>query len=649
MIFDFSGGKLEFFKALYEEARSAYAEEVELFRRRRAQYLGDNAIDGSPCPATHVRNITYELIESQVTGYIPSPSVSPKQESVRGERNAKSIETLCRRLRNDLPFERINDQDERFAPIYGGSVFLVEWDESVRTHTTVGEARVTCINPEDLVPQPNVYEIEDMQYLFVRFETTKDEIVRKYGVKPSVAEETESDEYTHDDGYTATVYVCYYKDEDDKVCEYVWSGDTELRDISDLYARRRKVCRICGEREGACHCEKPRYTTVTADFEEVITPITLSDGSVIPTEVPAFRDGLPVTEARQVQLKTPDGQMVFNNADGIATPVFETVQVPVMEPTRLPYYSPSVFPIVIRKNTSRERSLFGQSDCDVIRPQQQAINKIESRIQQKLLRAAVTPVMPEDARITADSSIFEQVIRLGPGESASQYGLIDTTPNISADISQSERHYDHAKRILGISDSFQGQYDPSAQSGKAKQLQINQAAGRLDSKRRMKNAAYADIDKIFFQLYLAYADEPRPAVLIDANGTRHNIEFNRYDFLVRDEAGEWYYDDRYLFSTDATIDIEDSRVTLWEENLKAFQMGAYGNPQDPSTLLIYWRNMERAHYPYARENVERLEAQIAQQMAAMQARAEAAEGELAKHEQYEQYLMNEIAGGQQNV
>jgi hypothetical protein len=90
--------------------------------------------------------------------------------------------------------------------------------------------------------------------------------------------------------------------------------------------------------------------------------------------------------------------------------------------------------------------------------------------------------------------------------------------DVSRDIAQAERLYDQAKRILGITDSFQGQADSTAQSGKAKQIQVQQAAGRLDSKRQMKNAAYSEIDKIIFRYYLAYADEPRPAVYRDAEG-----------------------------------------------------------------------------------------------------------------------------------
>ena len=84
------------------------------------------------------------------------------------------------------------------------------------------------------------------------------------------------------------------------------------------------------------------------------------------------------------------------NANGVAQfdvdemgnmiPMINTIQIPKTEPTKLPFYRPKRLPIVIRKNTSQEDSLLGQSDCEFIRPQQQAINKIESRILMKLLR-----------------------------------------------------------------------------------------------------------------------------------------------------------------------------------------------------------------------------------------------------------------------
>ena len=272
----------------------------------------------------------------------------------------------------------------------------------------------------------------------------------------------------------------------------------------------------------------------------------------------------------------------------------------------IPYYVPKLFPIAIRKNTSAEKQLFGQSDCDYIRPEQQAINKVESRILKKLLRAGITPIVPEDATIALNNSVFGQVIKMKPGESAAQYGKVDTTPDISQDIAEAERLYDHAKRVIGISDAFQGvDTGAYAESGYAKQLRINQASGRLESKRKMKHTAYARIDRIIFSLYLAFADEPRTLSYKDAYGRIHESEFSRYDFIEFDpKRREYFFDDAYLFSVDLNGGNEYQREALWQRNLENLKAGTLGDPTDPATLLRYWQCQERAHYPHARENVE---------------------------------------------
>lgn len=637
------GGKLAFFKQLYEESKAASDEEYELLDRHLEQYRGSAKIDGSDVEAKMVRNITYELIESQVTGYIPNPSVSPKMWSERNERNARSVEVLLRNLRDDLPYEAMNDMDERYSPIYGGSVWLVEWDNSITTHNTVGGVKLSCLSPKHFVGQPNIYSVSDMEYCFITFETTKEDIERRYGVRPEVAEEASSDEYADD--HTATLYVCYYKNEEDKICQYIWSADTEILDIDDYYARKRSYCKVCGKREELCNCEKPKTYLVNEEFEEPIRDILCSDGSVIPAMSEVIRDGQIVMEEKQMMATEADGSPAFEmGADGIVTPLMTTVMVPKTEQTKLPFYQIDVFPIVIRKNTSQEDKLIGQSDCEFIRPQQQAINKIESRMMEKLIEAGVYPIVPEDCSADLDNSVFKTVFRAKPN-TYNLYGRVDLQVDISRDMAQAERLYDQAKRILGITDSFQGQADSTAQSGKAKQLQIQQAAGRLDSKRQMKNAAYSELDLIIFRYYLAYADEPRPAVYKDAEGKLQNVIFNRYDFLERDEAGEWYYNDQYLFRADASMDVDKVRETLWQENRLNFQQGAYGDPAQPQSQLIFWQNMERAHYPWARDNVDRIRDQIAQQqqMAQYQQQIAQLQTEVENRAGYENALLGKIA------
>ena len=129
--------KLTFFQSLYTEARSAAEEQYADLKKHLAQYKGSREIDDSDVEAKAIRNITYELVESQVTSYLPTPAVTPKMWSDKNERNAKSIETLLRNKRDELPFEKLNDMDERFNPIYGGSIWLIEWDNSITTHNSV--------------------------------------------------------------------------------------------------------------------------------------------------------------------------------------------------------------------------------------------------------------------------------------------------------------------------------------------------------------------------------------------------------------------------------------------------------------------------------------------------------------------------------
>lgn len=653
MRIDTEGGKLTFFKELYEEAKAACDDDYEKLEQHLAQYRGSRVIDGSEVEAEQVRNITYELIESQVTGYLPNPSVSPKMWSDRTERNARSIETMLRNKRDELPYEELNDMDERYSPIYGGSVWLVEWDNGIVTHNTVGDVKLSCLSPRHFVGQPHIYSIRDMEYCFLTFETTKEDIERQYGVRPEVADEAESDESADDK--TATLYVCYYKDDDDKICQYIWSGDTEISDITDYYSRKRRVCKVCGKREELCDCEKPEYETMDDEYEVLERDIVRSDGSVIPAMSEVIRDGQVVMENKRQQVAEADGSLAFDQAkDGSLIPLTVEVALPKLEQTRIPYYRIDMFPVVIRKNTSQEDSLLGQSDCEFIRPQQQAINKVESRILEKLMGAGVYPILPDDCEEDVDNSIFTRVYRAN-ANNFSRFGRVDMQVSIQQDIEQSERLYDQAKRILGITDSFQGQYDASAQSGKAKQIQVQQAAGRLDSKRQMKNTLYSTLDEIIFHFYLAYADEPRPAVYRDAQGRLQNYIFRRHDFIERDEAGDYYYQDQYLFRTDASMDVDKSRETLWQENRLNFQSGAYGAPEMPQTQLIFWQNMERAHYPWAADNVERIKGEIERQneiaqlqgriaeLEPMSAQVPAMQKEIENRAGYAAYLAGELA------
>ena len=571
--------RLDGFASLYEKAKSAYSSDIDSFTRHMEQYRGSSDIDGSSERASTVRNITYEIIESQVSSDIPHPKVDPACYSERHGRNALAIERLLYSVRDKLPYEELNDLDERYTYIFGGSVWYVEWDNEIRLGREVGGVRLYCLPPSSFIPQPSIFSVDDMEYCFLRLTTTRGDILRRYDVGEEEVElaEYELTDGEASDGDTVTMIVCFYKDADGDVGKYVFSGELVLSDIPKYYKRKIKVCERCGGGTDSCKCKKKSFVDRDQDIELLPSDLTLRDGTVIRSFSPVITNG-GLTEEK--------GGFLMKN-------------------TEIPYYTPTAFPIVIRKNTSFGEALYGQSDCEYIRPEQQAINKVESRILQKLLRAAITPIVPEDASISVNNSVFGQVIRMKPGESASQYGKVDTTPDISQDIAEAERLYDHSKRILGISDALQGLDAYTPESGYARQLKISQASGRLESKKKMKHTAYARLDRLIFLQYLAFADEPRSLVFKDAYGRVHNSEFNRYDFIEYDTAlGEYYYDDGYLFSVDLNGGAEYQREALWERNLENLKAGTLGDPQSNVTLLRYWQCQERAHYPFARENVE---------------------------------------------
>ena len=98
--------RLEFFKALYQCAEDSYADKLEGFERAMRQYKGSSEIDGSDEAAITVRNITYEIVESQVSSHIPSPKADAISYSEKRGRNATSIERLCRSVRRGSPLTK---------------------------------------------------------------------------------------------------------------------------------------------------------------------------------------------------------------------------------------------------------------------------------------------------------------------------------------------------------------------------------------------------------------------------------------------------------------------------------------------------------------------------------------------------------------
>lgn len=623
-----NSSKLDFFRELQRGWATKNEKETELMERNYAQYHGSKEIDGAPeAPATVVRNITYELIESQISTLIPSPKVSPKRWTEGNARLARRVELLLRSVRDELNFEEMNDLEERLVPIHGASARVIDWDNSYRTHDTVGRVSVKVLNMTFITWQPGIYDIQDMDAVFVRYDTTKDDIRQRYDVEWEDAEQTEADAENENPDETVSVYTAWYRNEDDVVCKFVWSGSVVLEDIDNYWARKKYVCSRCGERreiseqeDGNCACGG-EFEALDDEYEELTEDIQLSDGRIIPAMSPVFENGRP--KMQKVSMPVLD-QMGMPALTPEGAPMMEEVEQPVMEPTRLPWYRPNIYPVIIRKNTSRDLALLGQSDCEFIRDQQQQINKIESNIHQKAMGAGVYPVKPARSEFVYDKTLNTKILNVPEGMHKSDFGVLDASVNTVYDQQLSDRAREHAKSTLGITASFQGDADTTAKSGIAKQVQVQQSAGRLASKRVMKQAAMARGDEAIFKLDLAYADEPRPVAYTDELGEVHEEYFYRYDHYEYDKkTGKWYVNDQFTFACDATQGLDSQPEQRWQMIAADFAAGLYGDPALTSTKLAAWQAREKAGYPDAHVQVEhfrkiyRMEQQAAAQAAAM--------------------------------
>ena len=627
--------RLDFIGEKYEAALDANAPHIERFARQFGQYNGSKKIDGTMRDAKVVRNITREDIEGQIDTRIPFAKVSSQHIDLTHTLNARAIERLCAYYAKKLGFVEINDKGERQTYVFGGSVWLAEFDSSIIISERVGMSTVRLLHPRFFTPQPGVENIDDMDYIFIDIPLPREEIERRYNI---VLDDNEGDAAQGDEGYLeeyasseemVLLHICYYKDENRNVCQYIWTDDVEILHISDYYARKVRWCETCGRRAELCEedpCDSPKYYEVSAEEETIERDILDKDGNVIiPAMTQEYKDGVPQFETKVVPMTDELGRPIVQNVGGVMIPMTREEQVPKLVPTKLPFYKPKSFPVVVRLNTSAiDGDWCGVSDCDVIRDQQQTVNKYESRALEKSMKSGVVVAIPDGATVNdVDNSVYDRVVRLKPNQSANQFGSINTEVNIGQDISQSERHYESAKKLIGISNSYLGQADTTAKSGRAKQVQIQQAAGRLESKRVMKKIAFAKLFRIIFELELAYRDETVPLCDEDEFGGACTIHFSRYAFYkFNPQSGKWFIDADYLFETDYDETPEEQRETMWELNMANFEKGMFGDPTRSETKLRYWIKQEKARFPYAYEEVAYCRRLVQAEREAMKAQAE---------------------------
>lgn len=594
---------------------SAYSGAVLRMEERERIYQGRREIDavtaGDEITETpHVRNIISELIECQVSSDIPHPKVTALRRS--DDELSELVEDMLRNKLDKLPFHEISDLNARTVPVQGGGFVHYEWDNTRRTHTTIGEGALFYRHPKSIIPQDGVTSsIENMDHITLKIPQTADYIKRRYKVDVSKLGEDDASLRSPDGGSSpadnmVTQYIVYYRNDSGGIGKFSYVQDTVLEDIEDYQARYLRRCSKCGTPEPAAE-----VTSVppTPDGSFPISEEELDE--IIIRSAPKRSDSCPHCGGRYKHTKETHHE--------ILAPFFLPDGTPVEKGAKIPFYKPDIYPIFLQRNVSRYGEFLGESDVDKIACQQNSLNRLYAKWLDQLCNAGSYITLPNDVKIPKNSR-EGKVIRMGSNADSALISVKDLTANTAPVVEAIDYIYNEAQKIIGITDSFLGRKDTTATSGKAKEFSAAQAAGRLESKRIMKNDMYANLYEGIFKFELAYADEVRPVISQDLWGDLQDEEWNKWFFLKRDDAGEWYWNTDFLFSVDSTAPLASNREAMWQETRSHFESGAYGDPSQPDTQLEYWSIMSELHYPGAKKAKEflkkKLEDMMVQQPAA---------------------------------
>lgn len=596
---------LELWQGRFARAKARQADERERYQERERLYRGirdmtesagseKNALRETP----HIYNIIAENIEAQIDSTVPPVKVTAGRAG--NEKKAKKIEHRLNDIMLRLPAEELVDLAERTVPTQGGTWWHPEWDQTISTHITSGDVVLSYRHPQNVIPQEGVIEQDDLDYAFLEYGETREAVERKYGVTledageedPSARSVVGATETAED---FVTVRTAFFHNGKGGIGKIVWSGDTILFYMEDYEARHLTVCAACGaampitETEEETPAEKggilARFTSKKRKRGVICTACGESK----------WRDKVLDTEAVPRDILGEDG----------------TVLIP--KGTEVPAYKPGVIPLILQKSISAPNQLLGISDVDMIEDQQKTINLCEKEIIERVSSCGGMVVLPGYTDIVTKEGI--RTIRPGNPADADQIKTVDLQFDISAHIAMMQNAYQEARNLIGITDSYQGRYDSSAKSGVAKQASAAQAAGRMQSKRVMKAAAFARIYEYIFKLLLAYDDDERDVFYRNDVGDIAAEKFNRYEFLAKDETGAWYWDDSYRFSCESSLSLAGDRETLYQQIFQNYAAGAYGAVGEIDSLIYMWKQLEFLHYPLAGQTLRYMQAKKEQMMA----------------------------------
>ena len=562
------------FAELYSLALSAQQNTEEanpknLAKWRKAYYGTLNALtkDGeeSTRKGRSLRKMVYELIESKIDNSIPMPKIRPRY---------KTDLPLVSVTENYLKFEvdgiftkYLNDRSERSTYVDGTSWYKVWWDSLDNTHERSGNVKIDLCRVDQIVPQPGVSDYRQLEYIFERKEISLTRIWDLYHRRIIPTEANTN---------VIEVISCYYLNSDRVVGLFMYAPHSRqvICNEEDWQIRKLRTCTVCGTVNPTgdtcrnCGSKTFKYENATEeilenDIEEIYNPYDVGETD---------------DESEREHYKS----RVFLTAG-----------------TKIPFYKITQLPFIPRPAISSLDNIYGTSEVKVTLESQDAINKLLTKALEKTMKSGTILTKPEKLKI-GDSDDTIKVLSVRTTEEAAMVQSRPVVADTSQDLVMAATLYESGKASSGVTESFQGAKDSSATSGKAKQYAAVMTAGRIESLRVMKSAAFAGLYELVLKYLLAFSDEPRKFVRVLPNGSQKEEVWNKYMFLDKDKYGNIYYRDDLRFDSDPASTLSQNRAQMWQETQDKFVQGAFGNPSDPRVLELFWNIMDSLQYPLAK-------------------------------------------------
>ena len=574
------------FSSLYSIAKGAkehnsLASSENVTRWRKAYYgvLGALREDGteSEVRGRTINKLVYEFVESKIDNNIPEPHMKPKYKS--DIPLVQVTEDYLKYKVDDIFSKYLNDRSERATYVDGTSWYKVWWDSLDNHYCSSGTPKVEVKLVDQIVPQPGIIDWRKLEYIFELEQVPLARIWDLYHRRITPVSNDASMTAKHNeqaDLSTITVITCYYLNEERIVGKFSWADHSRqvICNEKDWQIRKLRTCTKCGYIVPQAP-ECPVCGNKSFRYKNVEKEILSQDLKVIynPYDVGETDD-----ESKKDEYKVKD----FLTAG-----------------TEIPYYVVRQLPFIPRPAVSSIESLYGISEASILLDSQDVSNKMYTKIVDKTLDSGAVLTKPNRVKINNTGGGIKQV-DVRSYEESQMVQLKQIQADTSQDIIAANLMRENAKAASGVTESFQGKYDASATSGKAKEFSAMQAAGRLESLRVMKAAAFSGLYELVFKYLLAFSDDAQKFVKVLPDGNVKEEEWNKYMFLDKDEYGNIYYRDDFKFSSDPAATLATNRVAMWQEINSQFMQGAFGNITDTRTLKLYWNAMDMQQYPLAK-------------------------------------------------